>query len=75
MTFILARSILGDHRIFAGERVSSYELNPGNVTERYTVLGIEPVTRTPHGFTNIIKSDLVRYPKVIKDAGIKVEVN
>jgi tripartite-type tricarboxylate transporter receptor subunit TctC len=46
-----------------------------DVIERYTALGIESVTSTPQGFTNIIKSDLARYLKVIKDAGIKVEVN
>jgi hypothetical protein len=33
------------------------------------------VTSTPQGFTNIIKADLARYLKVIRDAGIKVEVN
>jgi tripartite-type tricarboxylate transporter receptor subunit TctC len=46
-----------------------------DVIERYTALGIESVTSTPQGFTNSIKSDLARYLKVIKDAGIKVEVN
>lgn len=50
-------------------------LKQPDVIERYTGLGIESVTSTPQGFTNIIKADLARYLKVIKDAGIKVEVN
>ena len=50
-------------------------LKQPDVIERYTALGIESVTSTPQQFTNIIKSDLARYLKVIKDAGIKVEVN
>ncbi len=50
-------------------------LKQPDVIERYTALGIESVTSTPQQFTNIIKSDLARYLKVIQDAGIKVEVN
>jgi len=50
-------------------------LKQPDVIERYTALGIESVTSTPQEFTNIIKADLARYLKVIKDAGIKVEVN
>lgn len=46
-----------------------------DVIERYTALGIESVTSTPQEFAETIKSDLARYLKVIKDAGIKVEVN
>ncbi len=50
-------------------------LKQPEVIERYTALGIESVTSTPQEFTKTIKSDLARYLKVIKDAGIKVEVN
>lgn len=46
-------------------------LKQPDVIERYTALGIESVTSTPQEFTNIIKSDLTKYLKVIKDAGIK----
>lgn len=48
-------------------------LKQADVIERYTALGIESVTSTPQKFTNIIKSDLAKYLKVIKDAGIKLE--
>jgi tripartite-type tricarboxylate transporter receptor subunit TctC len=50
-------------------------LKQPDVIERYTALGIESVTSTPQEFASIIKSDLTKYLKVIKDAGIKVEVN
>jgi tripartite-type tricarboxylate transporter receptor subunit TctC len=48
-------------------------LKQPDVIERYTALGIESVTSTPQAFANIIKSDLTKYLKVIKDAGIKLE--
>lgn len=48
-------------------------LKEPDVVERYAALGIESVTSTPQEFTNIIKSDLATYLKVIKDAGIKLE--
>jgi hypothetical protein len=35
--------------------------------------GLEAVTSTPQGFTDIIKSDHAKYVKLIKDAGIKIE--
>lgn len=38
-----------------------------------TALGIESVTSTPQEFAGIIKSDLAKYLKVIKDAGIRTE--
>jgi len=48
-------------------------LKQPDVIERYIALGIESVTSTPQEFTRIIKSDLTKYLKVIKDAGIKIE--
>ncbi len=48
-------------------------LKQPDVIERYTALGIESVTSTPQEFTDIIKSDQVKYAKVIKDAGIVME--
>jgi len=48
-------------------------LRQPDVIERYTALGIEAVTSTPQEFTGIIKSDLAKYMKVIKSAGIKLE--
>ena len=49
-------------------------LKQPDVIERYTALGIESVTSTPQEFTRIIKSDLTKYLKVIKEAGIKTEL-
>jgi tripartite-type tricarboxylate transporter receptor subunit TctC len=48
-------------------------LKQPDVIERYTALGIESVTSTPREFAGIIRSDLKKYLKVIKDAGIKTE--
>lgn len=41
--------------------------------ERLAGLGIEPMTDTPEQFASFIKSETVRYAKVIKAAGIKPE--
>jgi tripartite-type tricarboxylate transporter receptor subunit TctC len=43
------------------------------VRETYTKLGLEAVTSTPQGFTDVIKSDAAKFSKLIKDAGIKIE--
>jgi tripartite-type tricarboxylate transporter receptor subunit TctC len=41
--------------------------------ERLGAAGIEPMTTTPEQFAAFIRSETVRYAKVIKDAGIKPE--
>ena len=38
---------------------------------RLTELGLDPVGSTPEHFLEVMKSDMVRWAKVIKDAGIK----
>ncbi len=48
-------------------------LKQPDVLARYTALGIESVTSTPQEFTNVIKSDLAKYLKVIKDAKIPLQ--
>ena len=48
-------------------------LQQADVKERYTAIGLEAVSSTPQGFTDAIKSDHVKYVKLIKDAGIKIE--
>jgi len=48
-------------------------LQQAEVQERYRGQGLEAVTSTPQGFTDIIKSDHAKYVKLIKDAGIKFE--
>jgi tripartite-type tricarboxylate transporter receptor subunit TctC len=41
--------------------------------ERLAVLGIEPVANTPAQFGEQIRSDLARWEKVVKQAGIRIE--
>ena len=44
-----------------------------DVKERLAVLGADGVGDTPQHFAAFIKADLVKWAKVVKDAGIKVE--
>ena len=44
-----------------------------DIRERFTQLGLDTVGGTPEGLAAIIKSDIVKWTKVIKDAGIKAE--
>jgi tripartite-type tricarboxylate transporter receptor subunit TctC len=44
-----------------------------DVRERLIAAGVEPMTNTPEQFASFIRSETVRYAKVIKDAGIKPE--
>ncbi|MBI4192121.1 MAG: tripartite tricarboxylate transporter substrate binding protein [Betaproteobacteria bacterium] len=48
-------------------------LTSADLKERLTGAGIEPMTSTPEQFGNFIRSENVRFAKVIKDAGIKPE--
>jgi len=43
------------------------------VTERYGVLGIEPVGNSPREFAEQVRADLARWAKVVKAANVKVE--
>jgi tripartite-type tricarboxylate transporter receptor subunit TctC len=44
-----------------------------DVRERFGTLAVEPRTNTPEQFRALIESDLVRWAKVVRDAGIKLE--
>ena len=44
-----------------------------DVKERISVLGFETVGNTPEEFADQIKSDAVKWGKVIRDAGIKAQ--
>jgi tripartite-type tricarboxylate transporter receptor subunit TctC len=55
------------HDEFAGA------VNQSSVVERYKSLILEPATNTPAEFRALIESDLARWGKVVKDAGIKAE--
>lgn len=48
-------------------------LSSADLKERLKGAGIEPATSTPEQFGNFIRSENVRFAKVIKDAGIKPE--
>lgn len=48
-------------------------LASADLKQRLANSGVEPLVSTPEHFAEFIKSEIVRYAKVIKDAGIKVE--
>jgi tripartite-type tricarboxylate transporter receptor subunit TctC len=48
-------------------------VNSADVRERFTVLAVEPRTNTPQQFQALLESDVKRWAKVVKDAGIKIE--
>ena len=48
-------------------------INSPEVTDRFLKLGVTPSTGTPEQFGELVKSEVVRWAKVIKDAGIKAE--
>lgn len=44
-----------------------------DVRERFAALAVEPRTNSPEQFRALLESDLARWAKVVKDAGIKPE--
>ena len=44
-----------------------------DVRDRFATLAVEPRTNTPEQFRALIESDLARWAKVVRDAGIKLE--
>jgi tripartite-type tricarboxylate transporter receptor subunit TctC len=48
-------------------------LHLSDVRERFDGLGIEPVGDTPEQFAQYIKSELVKYAKVVKQSGARAE--
>ena len=48
-------------------------LNSADVRERFAVLAVQPKTATPEEFRALLETDVRRWAKVVKDAGIKVE--
>jgi len=49
-------------------------LSSPEIVERLIGMGQEPLVSTPEQFSALLKSDLAKYAKIIKDAGIKVEL-
>jgi tripartite-type tricarboxylate transporter receptor subunit TctC len=54
-----------------GEIVNA--VNSADVRERFAALAVEPRTNTPQQFQALIETDVKRWGKVVKDAGIKIE--
>jgi tripartite-type tricarboxylate transporter receptor subunit TctC len=48
-------------------------LASADLKERLAGAGIEPLTSTPDHFSGFIKSETVRYARIIKEAGIRIE--
>jgi tripartite-type tricarboxylate transporter receptor subunit TctC len=44
-----------------------------DVAQRFNALGIDPVGSTPEAYTTQIRTDIVRYARVVKEAGVKVD--
>jgi tripartite-type tricarboxylate transporter receptor subunit TctC len=44
-----------------------------DVRERFTAQGVEPLGTTPEEFGEHIKSQMARWGKVVRDAGVKAE--
>jgi len=53
--------------------IMSKALNSPEVTQRFYVSGLDVATSTPTGYTDIIRSDLQSWRKLIKQANIRVE--
>ena len=47
-------------------------LESGDVRERFAALAVEPATSTPEQFRALLASDVKRWAKVVKDAGVKI---
>ena len=43
------------------------------IAERWAVLGAEPVHNTPEQFATFLRNDLVKWTKVVRDSGAKVD--
>ena len=48
-------------------------VDAADVRERFAVLAVEPRTNAPAQFRALLESDLKRWARVVRDAGIKVE--
>jgi len=44
-----------------------------DIREKFAQLGLDTVTGAPEELAIVIKSDIVKWAKVIKDAGIKAD--
>ena len=48
-------------------------LQDSTVRDRLTTLGFEPVRNSPAQFTALIKSDIAKWEKVVRTAGVRID--
>lgn len=48
-------------------------VNGADIREKFSVLAVEPRTGTPQQFRALLETDVARWAKVVRDAGIKIE--
>lgn len=48
-------------------------VNSADVRERFSALAVEPRTNTPEEFRALLETDVKRWAKVVKDAGIRID--
>ncbi|MDF3823497.1 tripartite tricarboxylate transporter substrate-binding protein, partial [Leptospira sp. 96542] len=48
-------------------------LRSADVRERFSAAGLEPMPSTPEELTAFMKSETVKWAKVIKDSGAKID--
>jgi tripartite-type tricarboxylate transporter receptor subunit TctC len=48
-------------------------LQQADVRERFRALGVSPLGGTPEELGNLLKSEITRYAKLVKEAGVKIE--
>ena len=48
-------------------------LGESDVTARLFEQGIEPAPNTPDQFAEMIRSEITKWEKVVKDSGVKIE--
>ena len=48
-------------------------VNAADVRERFSALAVVPTTNSPDAFRALLETDVKRWAKVVKDAGIKIE--
>jgi tripartite-type tricarboxylate transporter receptor subunit TctC len=48
-------------------------MQDGDLKKRFADLGVDAVSSTPEQFVSLMRADVAKYAKLIKEAGIKVE--
>jgi tripartite-type tricarboxylate transporter receptor subunit TctC len=48
-------------------------LSSPDVRTRYAALGVDPVTNTPTAFRTLLETDLARWRRIVKEAGVRLQ--